>query len=266
MFVGDVLNNRDKVIDKLGHGAFSTIWLSRDERKTAYVAVKVSTEDASTHDANILRMLKDCCLAHTNDRPGPNGHHQCIVTAPAKSSVSAALFYCYSHIETAHVSAAKLALAVAYVHAQGYVHGDIHLRNILIPLPTNSNKLSIEDFYEQFANDIPPDEAQLLSDFGESFSSSDHEQRRRGQNYPSPLPVWLFDATLATRHDIASQQVDVNRFVFPSLEQNFEEDIQATQQRANMSSFDKEEKIVILSMLRSMLAMNLRSGQQRQIY
>lgn len=69
MFVGDVLNNRDKVIDKLGHGAFSTIWLSRDERKTAYVAVKVSTEDASTHDANILRMLKDCCLAHTNDRP-----------------------------------------------------------------------------------------------------------------------------------------------------------------------------------------------------
>mgnify|MGYP002719013224 CR=1 FL=1 len=69
MFVGDVLNNRDKVIDKLGHGAFSTIWLSRDERKTAYVAVKVSIEDASTHDANILRMLKDCCLAHTNDRP-----------------------------------------------------------------------------------------------------------------------------------------------------------------------------------------------------
>lgn len=54
---------------------------------------------------------------------GPNGHHQCIVTAPAKSSVSAALFYCYSHIETAHVLTAKLALAVAYVHAQGYVHG-----------------------------------------------------------------------------------------------------------------------------------------------
>ena len=135
IYVGDMLNNRNKMIDKLGHGTFSTIWLSRDERKTAYVAVKVSTEDASTHEANILRMLKDCCLAHTNGRPlipvilegfeieGPNGHHQCNITASTKSSVSAALFYCYSHIETAHVLTAKLALAVAYSHAQGYIHG-----------------------------------------------------------------------------------------------------------------------------------------------
>ncbi|KAL7650970.1 hypothetical protein ACMYSQ_010724 [Aspergillus niger] len=176
------------MIDKLGHGTFSTIWLSRDERKTAYVAVKVSTEDASTHEANILRMLKDCCLAHTNGRPlipvilegfeieGPNGHHQCNITASTKSSVSAALFYCYSHIETAHVLTAKLALAVAYFHAQGYIHGG------------NFGKLTIEDFYEQLgkrADGIPPDEAQIpLSDSGESFSPPDPEQWRRGQNCP----------------------------------------------------------------------------------
>ncbi|RDK44401.1 kinase-like protein [Aspergillus phoenicis ATCC 13157] len=297
IYVGDMLNNRNKMIDKLGHGTFSTIWLSRNERKTAYVAVKVSTEDASTHEANILRMLKDCCLAHTNGRPlipvilegfeieGPNGHHQCNITASTKSSVSAALFYCYSHIETAHVLTAKLALAVAYSHAQGYIHGDIHLGSILIHLPTSFGKLTIEDFYEQLgkrADGIPPDEAQIpLSDSGESFSPPDPEQWRRGQNSLFHLDIrrlacamdsifrlrWLFDATLANADDVAFQQVDKchkyfedikrhqkNRFVFPSLEQNFEENIQATRQRANMSSFDKE-KMAIFSMLCSMLAM-----------
>ncbi|PYH35588.1 kinase-like protein [Aspergillus neoniger CBS 115656] len=347
--VGDVLKSRYRVIHKLGHGTFSTIWLSRDERKAAYVAVKVSTGDSSTHEAKILRMLMNRWPAHTNSRSltpiildefkieGPNGHHQCIVTAPAQSSVSAASLCCYFQLETARVLAAELALAVAFVHAQGYVHGDIHLGNILIHLPTSLDKLSVQEFYEQFgqllppgvptcgtipvwlgkrAVDIPLDEAQLLlSDFGKSFSPSDPEQRRRGQDCPSPLPVippeaysepdkplsfpsdiwslacvmysmfglrWLFDATLATRHDIASQQVDVigeippewwntwekrheyfeeigrpkkDRFVYPSLEQTFEKDVQAARQRDNMSSFAKEGQVAILSMLRSMLAM-----------
>ncbi|PWY69952.1 kinase-like protein [Aspergillus eucalypticola CBS 122712] len=355
------LESRYKVIDKLGHGTFSTIWLSRDEQKTAYVAVKVSTGDASTHEAKILGMLKDRCLVHPNGRPlipvildefqieGPNGHHKCIITAPAQSSVSAALFCCYFQIETTRVLNAELALAVAFVHAQGFVHGDIHLGNILLNLPTSLDKLSVQDFYEQFgepytepvvrldgqplppgvptcgtlpawlgkrAKDILPFEAQLLlSDFGESFCPLDPEQRRRGQDCPSPLPVippeayfepdkplsfpsdiwslacamyplfglrWLFDATLATQHDIASQQVDTigdipldwwntwekrheyfeeierpnkDRYVWPSLEQRFEKDIQAARQRDNVSSFDNEEKVAILSMLRSMLAM-----------
>ncbi|BCS15270.1 hypothetical protein ALUC_70503A [Aspergillus luchuensis] len=273
----------------------------------------------------------------------------CIVTAPAQSSVSAASFCCYFQKETARVVAAELALAVAFVHAQDYVHGDIHPGNILIHLPTSLDKLSVQEFYEQFgepytepvvrldgqppppgvpkcgtmpvwlgkrAFEIPPDEAQLLlRDFGESFSPSDTEQRRRGQDCPSPLPVippeayfepdsplsfpsdiwslacamysifglrWLFDATLATRHDIASQQIDVigeippewwntwekrheyfeeigrskkDRFVYPSLEQSFEKDVQAARQRDNMSSFAKKEQVAILSMLRSMLAM-----------
>ncbi|RAH56393.1 kinase-like protein [Aspergillus piperis CBS 112811] len=337
-------------IHKLGHGPFSTIWLSRDEQKAAYVAVKVSTGDSSAHEAKILRMLMNRWPAHTNERPlipvildefeieGPNRHHQCIVTAPAQSSVCGASFCCYFQIETARVLAAELALAVAFVHAQDYVYGDIHPGNILIHLPTSLDKLSVQEFYERFGEpysepvvrldgqplppgenepfEIPPDEAQLLlSDFGESFSPSDPEQRRRGQDCPSPLPVippeayfepdkplsfpsdiwslacamysifglrWLLDATLATRHNIASQQVDIigdiplewwntwgkrheyfeeigrpkkDRFVYPSLEQNFEKYIQAARQRDNMSSFNKEEQVAILSMLRSMLAM-----------
>ncbi|GKZ16482.1 hypothetical protein AbraIFM66951_000290 [Aspergillus brasiliensis] len=306
-------------------------------------------------------MLTDRCPLHANGRPlipiildefgieGPNGRHQCLVTAPAQSSVSTALFSRHFQLETARALVAELALAVACVHAQGYVHGDIHLGNILIRLPATFDKLSVEDFYKRFgeprtepvvrldrqplppgvpsrgtmpvwlgkrADKIPPNEAQLLlSDFGESFSPSDPEQQRLGQDCHSPLPVappeayfepdkplsfsadiwslacamWsifgmrsLFDATLATPDDIASQQVDVlgeippewwstwekryeyfegigrprkDRFVFPSLEQNFEQDIQTSRQKAKMHSFGKDEKIAVLSMLRSMLVL-----------
>ncbi|GJP90353.1 uncharacterized protein AlacWU_03252 [Aspergillus niger] len=156
IYVGGMLNNRYNVIDKLGHGTFSTIWLSRDEQKAACVVVKVSAGDDPIHEAKILRMLTDCCLAHTNGRPlipvildgfeieGPDGNRQCIVT----------------------------------IYAQGYVHGGTSFQS-RISMNSLGNRV----------NDIPPDEAQLLSDFGESFSPSDPEQRRRGQDCPSPLPV-----------------------------------------------------------------------------
>ncbi|OJZ86477.1 hypothetical protein ASPFODRAFT_716569 [Aspergillus luchuensis CBS 106.47] len=326
--VGDVLKSRYRVIHKLGHGTFSTIRLSRDEQKAAYVAVKVSTGDSSAHEAKILRMLMNRWPAHTNERPlisvtldefeieGPNGHHQCIVTAPAQSSVSAASFCCYFQIETARVLAAELALAVAFVHAQDYVHGDIHLGNILIHLPTSLDKLSVQKFYEQFGEPYTEPVVRLDGQhLPPGVPTCGTMPRRRGQDCPSPLPVippeayfepdkplsfpsdiwslacamysifglrWLFDATLDTRHDIASQQVDVigeippewwntwekrleyfeeigrpkkDRFACPSLEQSFEKDVQAARQTDNMSSFAKKEQVAILSMLRSMLAM-----------
>lgn len=46
--------------------------------------------------------------------------------------------------------AAQLALAVSAVHSQGYVHGDLHLGNILLQLPSSLNTLSVELLYAQF--------------------------------------------------------------------------------------------------------------------
>ncbi|RXG42305.1 hypothetical protein VDGE_30681 [Verticillium dahliae] len=42
-----------------------------------------------------------------------------------------------------------LALAVSAVHSQGYVHGDLHLGNILLQLPSSLNTLSVELLYAQ---------------------------------------------------------------------------------------------------------------------
>lgn len=133
--IGDVLKGRYRVVHKLGHGAYSTIWLSRDEHQAVYVAVKISTGDSSPHEADIL-----CAIANSpgvddpgrsiipiiQDRfeiQGPNGCHKCYVTPPAQSSVAAASFSHLFKIETARALVAELVLAVAYIHAQGIVHG-----------------------------------------------------------------------------------------------------------------------------------------------
>lgn len=41
--VNDTLNQRYHIVDKLGQGGYSTIWLARDQKLNNYVAVKVGT-------------------------------------------------------------------------------------------------------------------------------------------------------------------------------------------------------------------------------
>ncbi|KAL1860745.1 hypothetical protein VTK73DRAFT_7190 [Phialemonium thermophilum] len=168
------LHQRYRVVHKLGHGTFSTAWLALDEWTSKYVVVKVGTADANTREANILSELaagippvapgsegenvveKAPLLPLPLDRfyiKGPNGTHPCFVTAPARCSAMDAkeasgprLF----QLDVARATAAQLTMAVSYVHSKGYVHGDLHLGNVLLELPSSLNNLSIEQLYAKF--------------------------------------------------------------------------------------------------------------------
>ncbi|KAJ5929206.1 kinase-like protein [Penicillium verhagenii] len=66
--IGDDLNDgRYRLVDKLGYGGYSTIWLVRDLQMARYVAVKAIAADASicAHEASFL-----CSLAKSPPRPG----------------------------------------------------------------------------------------------------------------------------------------------------------------------------------------------------
>lgn len=39
--IGEVLNDRYVILQKLGWGHFSTVWLSRDTKNDTYVAIKI---------------------------------------------------------------------------------------------------------------------------------------------------------------------------------------------------------------------------------
>ncbi|KAF3893067.1 Serine/threonine-protein kinase Ppk16 [Trichophyton interdigitale] len=161
--IGDLLNNRYRIVHKLGYGGYSTTWISRDEQKATYAAVKVKTADSTPREADVLRTIASSSshLDHPG-RPmiprihdqfelqGPNGRHICYVMDLAQCSVADATFWELFSIETARSLAAQLVLAVAYLHKLGIVHGNIHPNNVLIRLLTNLDQLSVKELYEKF--------------------------------------------------------------------------------------------------------------------
>ncbi|OQE29156.1 hypothetical protein PENFLA_c004G06128 [Penicillium flavigenum] len=140
---------------------------------------------------------------------GPNGNHACYATAPARASLSGLKDGGWTRLfqpDVARSLAAQLVLVLDYVHAQGIVHSDVHLGNILLKVAPDFDQLSLEQLYEKYGaperdpvvhldgKPLPPGvpshgivpiwlgeasekitlaEARfLLTDFGESFSPS----------------------------------------------------------------------------------------------
>ncbi|CAG8947882.1 unnamed protein product [Penicillium salamii] len=98
--IGDVYNNRYKVLNKIGYGVYSTVWLVEDTEKEngglcRYLALKIlSAECYGTEnhifEKEILQHLRDgdpkqlgydhiCHLVDDFEHQGPNGSHICLV-------------------------------------------------------------------------------------------------------------------------------------------------------------------------------------------
>ncbi|KJX93417.1 protein kinase domain protein [Zymoseptoria brevis] len=166
--IDDRLDQRYRIVHKLGHGTFSTAWLAIDEKTSKYVAIKVGTADSDRTEAKILPRLAENDTHHFDlerttpllpvvldcfDINGPNGTHPCLVTSPAQCSLRDAveasgrgLF----QLEVARSLAAQLVMVVSVVHSQGYAHGDLHLGNLLIQWPSSLNSLSVQQLYTRY--------------------------------------------------------------------------------------------------------------------
>jgi serine/threonine-protein kinase SRPK3 len=129
MTIGDHIHNRYQVVQKLGHGTYSTIWLARDHKDGKYVAIKVCTADSNPLEFSVLSELSNSqqrgktLIPSVLDRfeiQGSNGTHACYVTIPARMSLSEAKDASYNRLfqlEVARALAAQLVLAVEYVHS-----------------------------------------------------------------------------------------------------------------------------------------------------
>ena len=144
----------------------------------------------------------------------------------------------FSHLfplEVARALSGGLAMAVAYTHSRGFVHGDIHLQNVLVKLPSSFDQFSIEELYEEYgepetvaiternkqplpvnipakavlplylgkaAEEFSLSDAQvLLSDFGEAFSPGHTE--RLGQDCHTPLAMHPPEARFAPQSPLS---------------------------------------------------------------
>jgi serine/threonine-protein kinase SRPK3 len=135
--VNDKLNQRYHIVDKLGQGGYSTIWLARDQELNKYVAIKVGTADQVSKESDILLKLAENPTKEFSGHlitpvldqftvNGPNGTHSCIVTAPARCSMAESIKtsrYISFQPDVARALSAQLIMATAYVHRAGFVHG-----------------------------------------------------------------------------------------------------------------------------------------------
>lgn len=225
--IGDHFKDRYRVVHKLGHGTYSTIWLARDEEVDRYVAVKVCTADSKPLEINVLsklfqpKLLSDIgssmvpSILDTFSIQGPNGNHVCLVTNPARMSISDAKNGSCIRLfrpEVARVLTAQLAIAVQFIHSQGFVHGDLYHGNVLLRLSRELDQLSTEQLYEQYGEPV-----------------YERINRLDGQKLPSRvlrdgvLPLWLGEASeVITLQEARILVPDFGEVFSPVQEQKFE--------------------------------------------
>lgn len=142
MLRDELCDGRYLVVNKLGFGTFSTVWLAKDRSNDRYVALKILQAEASIscNEANILRHLEahrtnmpsangeDCVptLLDTFHIDGPNGRHVCLVSQPAACSIAysrdISIVWVFP-LQVARAIAAKVIMGVYYLHRSGVVHG-----------------------------------------------------------------------------------------------------------------------------------------------
>lgn len=136
--LGDEFDGRYRIVHKLGHGGFSTVWLARDLQSERYVAMKFITA-RSSEDYQDFKIMQDLMRQEPSEMvfkdhftplldhfwlDGPNGHHLCLVSLPLGPTVERAAgdgsrLYPY----VARTVALESVRALARLHSQGICHG-----------------------------------------------------------------------------------------------------------------------------------------------
>ncbi|KAF2994836.1 hypothetical protein E8E13_003232 [Curvularia kusanoi] len=186
--IGDQLcSSRYRIVHKLGHGSYSTIWLARDEHLAKYVAIKIAISQPERVEGTIIRKMweeEGCTVrsstgvalvpeildefeAEGTEIQGVRGLHHCLVTTPARMSISdardASSMGMFQPM-VARAIAAQLIQAVASVHAQGVVHAgkylkertkNLHEKNILFCLPDTIDDLTPDELCQKYGHPRP---------------------------------------------------------------------------------------------------------------
>ncbi|XP_067643162.1 SRSF protein kinase 3 isoform X2 [Eurosta solidaginis] len=197
VIIGDIFDNRFRVVRKLGWGHFSTVWLCRDLKEEKYVALKVvksaphyietaadeirlleAIRDADPLDAKRERIVR--LLNHFTIR-GVNGKHYCLVFEALGCSLYKLIVKNnYQGLAIAQVrNIIKQVLeGLDYLHTKcNIIHTDIKPENILLVIDN-----------ESVVNQQIDDEIASLrvkgAEFPDSYISSIEKQAKSRNKWP----------------------------------------------------------------------------------
>ncbi|EEP79504.1 predicted protein [Uncinocarpus reesii 1704] len=152
--IGEVLNHTYRIVHKIHHGGFSTVWLAQDLKNQKIFAIKIMVSGSSEEhdyqmqtaihqtvtDISHLVLYEDAFLLH-----GPQSSHFAFVFPFLGPSVGS-LVGKQLHIST-RMGARQLLQALEGLHKAGFVHRDINSMNAIwgSTLPEN---LSVANQYK----------------------------------------------------------------------------------------------------------------------
>ncbi|KAH8120747.1 serine/threonine-protein kinase SRPK3 [Trichoderma asperellum] len=201
VYIGDIFNDRFKVLSKIGYGRYSTVWLVRDleasDIQHEFRALKILSarsyggendifeREILTHfrngeDRDLIGYKYICHLISHFEHQGPNGTHVCFIfelmgeTLLSFSAWFPADMIPYSVMRRFTI---QLVLALDFAHELNVIHTDIKPDNIFVKFRDYS---LIESGY---LNDI-----------------SIPQQNREEPQY-CPIPSWLLRAFYFNRAD-----------------------------------------------------------------
>ncbi|KAH7133707.1 kinase-like domain-containing protein [Dactylonectria macrodidyma] len=207
--IGDVFNNgKYKIVNKLGYGSYSTVWLSCNLETKRHVALKVLTADSYGHkddifELDILKNIKAQQIQHPGrghilgllddfEHHGPNGNHACLVfkaMGPDLSEYRRLFPHLRIPLPLIKEISRQLLFALSYLHdICRVIHTDIKPQNILIETPT------ISEMFEEAPSEVfqphgsPPDPA---NDF--YMASTQYSPGEEDIAHPAELSIRLAD-------------------------------------------------------------------------
>ncbi|KAF8908482.1 kinase-like domain-containing protein, partial [Mucidula mucida] len=163
--IGDLYGptSRYRVLYKLGHGGYGTVWLAHDlEGPRRFVALKILIAEATAtrHEVQALvHLSSDDSPAHPGREHvvqlldhfqihGPNGTHDVVVTEVLCPLLSMKGLPIFERMKRAFCQ--QTILGVAYVHSRGVAHGDLHIGNLACTLPGFDDQ-SLDDVFYRLA-------------------------------------------------------------------------------------------------------------------
>ncbi|GAW16296.1 hypothetical protein ANO14919_057190 [Xylariales sp. No.14919] len=156
VYIGDVYNNRYKILNKIGYGVYSTVWVVEDlqsqtSERREFLALKILRADCygTGHDIfekEILLHLRDgnrgllgynhvTHLVDDFEHEGPNGKHVCLVFQLYGETLrSFGAWFKESMIPTSVMRAFtfQLLCALDFAREHGVIHTDIQPSNIFV--------------------------------------------------------------------------------------------------------------------------------------